>query len=537
MNAALRLGYRTRAPDWQKVLTSRLHKIDSADFCYGLLFLIALMGLPVFAQSSSSPSSASGTTLANQVPLSGRSGVGGSVLATQSVTGTGGSSVDVISSTVNVSGQFDGSVPDGSKTALDLPLTLDLAISLGLRNNLGQVTETNGVLQARGQRIVSRSNLLPNVSSSLAESLERVNLDAQGLRSPSIPGVVGPYNFFDARAISLNQSIFDLVAIRNLRGATQNVHAAQDSATDARDLVILAVAGTYLQIVTTQARVVSIRALVESERAVFQQASDRLKTGVAALIDVTRTQVQYQTDVQLLRSELADIEKQKLNLARIVGLPLGNSYTLVDSFPYAPLENLTLEEALKRAFATRSDLRAAQASVLAAESALSAAHAEYLPSVSFHGDYGAVGTNPSQAASTYTLTGKINVPIFAGGRVQGDTEQAHAALNQRKAELQDLHGSIDHDVRFAFINLSSAADQVTVAESNVSLSHQTLKQSRDRFAAGVADTVEVVQAEQSVAQADADYINAVYEHNLAKVTLSRSMGQADTSLRQFLKGR
>jgi outer membrane protein TolC len=445
--------------------------------------------------------------------------------------------VDVISSSVNVSGQFTGSVPNGARLALDLPLTLDLAISLGLRNNLGQVTETNGVLQARGQRLVSRSNLLPNVSSSLAESLERVNLDAQGLRSPSIPGVVGPYNFFNARAVSLNQSIFDLVAIRNLRGATQNVHAAQDSATDARDLVVLAVAGTYLQIVTTQARVVSVRALVESERAVFQQASDRLKAGTAALIDVTRTQVQYQTDVQLLRSELADIEKQKLNLARIIGLPLGNSYTLADSFAYAPLENLTVEDALTRAFATRADLRAAQASVRAAESVLSAAHAEYLPSVSFHGDYGAVGTNPPQAASTYTLTGTINVPIFAGGRVQGDTEQAHAALNQRRAELEDLRGSIEHDVRFAFINLSSAADQVTVAESNVSLSHQTLKQSRDRFAAGVADTVEVVQSEQSVAQADADYINAVYEHNLAKVTLSRSMGQADTSLRQFLKGR
>jgi len=443
----------------------------------------------------------------------------------------------VISSSVSVSGQFTGSVSGSSKPALDLPLPLDLAISLGLRNNLGKISEANGIQQARGQRLVSRSNLLPDVSSSLAESLDRVNLASQGLRSPSIPGVVGPYNFFDARAISLNQSIFDLVAIRNFRGATYNVQAAQDSAKDARDLIVLAVAGTYLQIVTTQARVVSVRALVESERAVFQQASDRLKAGTAALIDVTRTQVQYQTDMQLLRSELADIEKQKLNLARIIGLTLADPYTLADSFPYLPLEDLTVDDALKRAFATRADLRAAQASVLAAESALSAAHAEYLPSVSFHGDYGAVGTNPPQAASTYTLTGTIKVPIFAGGRVQGDTEQAHAALNQRKAELEDLRGGIDHDVRFAFINLSSAADQVMVAESNVSLSHQTLKQSRDRFAAGVTDTVEVVQSEQSVAQADADYINAVYEHNLAKVTLSRSIGQADTSLRQFLKGR
>jgi outer membrane protein TolC len=537
MNDESRSGRQKRTADWRRLFRIRPPGRALTNYAYGLIIFIALVSRPGFAQSLSSTAPASGTTLANQVPLSGRGNVSSSVSASQSVTGSGGSSVDVISSTVNVSGQFAGSVPDGSKPALGLPLTLELAIRLGLRNNLGQVTETNGVLQARGQRVVSRSNLLPNVSSSLAESLERVNLDAQGLRSPTIPGVVGPYNFFDARAVSLNQSIFDLVAIRNLHSATQNVHSAQDSAIDARDLVVLAVAGTYLQIVTTQARVVSIRALVESERAVFQQASDRLKAGAAAFIDVTRTQVQYQTDVQLLRSDLADVEKQKLNLARIIGLPLENAYTLADSFPYVPVENLTVEEALQRAFATRADLRAAQASLLAAESALGAAHAEYLPSVSFHGDYGAVGTNPPQAASTYTLTGTITVPLFAGGRVQGDTEQAHAALNQRKVELEDLHGSIDHDVRFAFINLSSAADQVTVAESNVSLSHQTLKQARDRFAAGVADTVEVVQAEQSVAQADADYINAVYEHNLAKVTLSRSMGQADTSLRQFLKGR
>lgn len=125
------------------------------------------------------------------------------------------------------------------------------------------------------------------------------------------------------------------------------------------------------------------------------------------------------------------------------------------------------------------------------------------------GDYGFIGANPSQAIPTYTITGSINVLIFQGRRVQGDTAQARAALNQRKAKLQDALGAIDHDVRTAFIDLSSAADQVVVAESNVTLSHQTLKQSRDRFAAGITTSVEVVQSEQAVAQADSDCINAV----------------------------
>jgi outer membrane protein TolC len=490
---------------------------------------------PLFAQGTQSTPSTVATPAA-QIPLSGRSGTPGAVSTTQSVTALGGSSVNIISGSVNVSGQYSGSVPDSSAVLTNFSLTLDDAIRLGLRNNLGSITEANGVLQARGQRLVARSSVLPNASSSLGESLQKINLAAEGLRSPMIPAVV-TFNYLDGRIIKLNQSIVDLVAIRNLHSANQSFHAAQDSARDARDLVVLAVAGSYLQIVTTQARVVAVAALVESERAVYQQSSDQLKSGVAVLVDVTRTQVQYQTDVQLLRSETADVEKQKLNLGRIIGLPLGSSLSVTDEFPYVPLQDLTVEASLKRAVAARADLQAAKSSEQAAESALGAAHAEYLPNVTFTGDYGFIGTNPSQTISTYTLTGSINVPIFQGGRVQGDTAQARAALNQRRAELQDTLGSIDHDVRTAFIDLSSAADQVVVAESNVSLSHQTLNQSRDRFVAGITTSVEVVQSEQAVAQADADYISAVYEHNLAKITLSRAMGQTESNLRQFLKGK
>jgi outer membrane protein TolC len=501
---------------------------------YAVTLGVSLGGARLLAQVTSQSTGSTTITPATQVPLSGRSVSPGSVSTTQVVTATGASSVDVSSSSVSVSGQYSGSVPASSAVLTNYALTLDDAIKLGLRNNLGSITEANSVLQARGLRLVSRSNLLPNASSSLGESLEKINLAAQGLRSPMIPGVV-TFNVLDGRVVKLNQSILDFVAIKNLHSATQSLHAAQDSARDARDLVVLAVAGSYLQIVTTQARVVAVRALVESERAVYQQSSDQLQAGVAVLVDVTRTQVQYQTDLQLLRSETADVEKQKLNLGRIIGLPLGSSFVVVDEFPYVPLTDLTVEASLQRAIAARADLQAARSGVKAAESALGAARAEYLPNATFTGDWGFIGTNPSQVISTYTITGSVNVPIFQGGRVQGDTAQARAALNQRKAELEDTLGAIDHDVRTAFIDLDSAADQVGVAESNVSLSHQTLKQSRDRFAAGITTSVEVVQSEQAVAQADADYISAVYQHNLAKITLSRAMGQTESNLRQLLK--
>jgi len=508
----------------------------------GMLFIapifFALLGLPLPAQTNSVS-----TSQVNQLPSSGRASQNGSVSATQAITNTGsGNSVNTIDSTVSLTSPYNGSVPDTSNINLALPLTLDNALKLGLRNNLGQISRNNSVLDARGQRLIARSALLPNVSSSIGETVSKIDLAAQGLKSsalgiPGLPNTLGPFNFFDARAVRVNQSLFDLVRLGNLRSATQNLNAVRAAAMDARDLIVFAVVGSYLQVTTAQARVAAARSQVESSRSVYQQASDRLKAGLNARIDVTRSQVQYQTDVQRLRAVQADVEKQKLNLSRVIGLPYGTDFTITEDFPYTALGDLSVEEALKRANATRADLKSARAAVQAADSALNAAHAEYLPTLSMAGDFGAEGLNPAQGHITYTVAGTLSVPIFQGGRVQGDVEQARAILSQRKAELQDTLGVIDHDVRVAFIDLNAAADQVIVAESNVSLSKDILLQARDRFIAGIADTVEVVQAQQTLAQAADDFINAVFEHNLAKVALARAMGQAELTVQSFLRGK
>ena len=162
----------------------------------------------------------------------------------------------------------------------------------------------------------------------------------------------------------------------------------------------------------------------------------------------------------------------------------------------------------------------------AAELARKAAVAERYPTVQVGGDYGVIGPSPTNAHGTFGLTGAVRLPIFQGGRVQGDIEVADAALQQRRAEFQDLRGRIDAEVRTAFLDLTSAANQVGVAESNRALAQETLTQARDRFAAGVADTLEVVQAQEAVAVAEQDYISSLYAHNLAKATLARAMGQA-----------
>jgi outer membrane protein TolC len=471
-----------------------------------------------------------------QLPLSGRAAQTGSVSVTQSTTNTGGgNSVNVIDSSVSATAPFNGSVPQGHVNPNEIQLTLEDALSLGLRFNLGAISQAQAVLQAKGQRLVARSGLLPNVNAAVSEEFEKLNLRTQGVESSTFP-VTAEFNFCDARAARLNQTIFDLVKIENLHSASDTLRASLNSARNARDLIVLAVAGSYVQLIATQARISAAKAQVETSRAIYQQAADRFAAGLNARLDATRSKVQLQTEEQRLRSLQADLETQKLRLARILGFPLGQRFTVINQYPYTPLTGFTEETALKQAMERRSDLQSSAAGIEAAEHALKGARAERLPNLAVAGDFGAAGLRPTKdATSVYTASGTLTIPLFEGGRIHGDILQATAALQQRKAEYEDTRGQVDQDVRQAFINLNSAADQVDVANSNVELAHETLDQSRDRFTQGVADTVELVQGEQAVVQADEDYITAVYEHNLAKVSLARAMGNAEQTLPQLLR--
>jgi outer membrane protein TolC len=180
-------------------------------------------------------------------------------------------------------------------------------------------------------------------------------------------------------------------------------------------------------------------------------------------------------------------------------------------------------------------LKAAEAQVRAAERERSAARSERLPSLSLSADYGAIGTNPASSHGTFSVVGTLRFPIWQGGRTEGDIQQADAALVQRQAELEDLRGRIESDVRNAYLDLQAAAGQVEVARENLQVSHENVDLTRQRFEAGVSDNVEVVQAQESVATAELDYINGVFAHNIAKLSLARAIGHADENLPQYLQ--
>jgi len=446
------------------------------------------------------------------------------------------SSVTVsIPASVNQNG-FTGSVPSPKVTPGTLSISFLEAIDRGLKQNLGLLLSEDNTLSSRGEKWKELSNLLPDVMAKVQENAQQTSLSALGLRLPIFPRVIGPFGYFDARA-SVSQSLFNWNYIQKERAAAQNLKSAEFTYKDARELVVLVTGNAYLQGIAGAARVETAEAQVQTAQTLSDRSSDQLKAGVIPAIDALRARVELQSRQQQLITARNDFAKQKLALARIIGLALGQEFVLSDKAPYDQLIPPTLEEGLRRAYASRADYQAALAQARAAELSRRAATAERYPSFDFEADYGDIGVNPGNSNGTFHVGGTLTVPIFEGGRVHADTLQAEAALRQSRARLEDLRGQIDNDVRTALLDLNAAAEQVQVARSSVDLAEQTLNQAQDRFAAGVSDNLEVVQAQESVASAHESFISSLYAHNLAKVELARALGNAEQGVKQYLKGK
>jgi outer membrane protein TolC len=430
---------------------------------------------------------------------------------------------------------FSGSVPEQLVPGV-LKISLQDAVQRGLRHNLGLLLADQNLRVARSQRLRELSRLLPNLTTSTYIDDSKVDLAEFGFTGfPGVPTVVGPFAYFDSRAY-LTQSVFDWQSWKSAHAAAENVKAAQYTYKDARDLVVLAVGYTYVQAIADQATVDTTGAQVETAQALYQQASDQVNAGTAPSIDALRAKVELQTQQQALIQAKNNLAIQKLNLARAIGLASGQQFDLTDNSPYQPLASLSLDEAMKKAYASRSDFQAALASVRAAQDSRRAAEAEYWPSLSFNADYGLAGTYPNVSThGIFDVRGTLTIPIFQGGRVRGDVLQATARLEQSREQLDNLRADIDAQVRSALLNLKSAEERVSVAQSNVDLAEQTLSQARDRFAAGVTDTVEVVQAQEQVASAHQQYIASLYLDSFAKISLARALGVAETGVKQYFE--
>jgi outer membrane protein TolC len=379
-------------------------------------------------------------------------------------------------------------------------------------------------------------NLLPTVTGSVREAVQETDLQAEGLKIPGFPAIIGPYGYTDVRG-TVKWSLLDLSSLQNYLAAKHNFQGTKLSVEDARDLVVLTVGNAYLLVIADQARIDSAQQQVATSKVSLDEAVANHNAGTAPLLDELRARVDYQTQQQTLITAQNAFEKDKIALARAIGLPLEQQFRLTDAVPYAPLEHLDVNDAMQRALANRKDLQAMQEQLAAAEHARKAATDERMPTVSFNGDYGDVGINLSHSHGTGDATGELDVPLFEEPKLRGDAQQAQSQLEQQRARLSDLRGQIGADVRDSILDIQSTEKQVQVARSNVDLANEALREAQERYAAGVSDNLAVSQAQQAQAQADTQYVSSLYAHNVAKLSLARAMGVADRGYKSYVGGK
>lgn len=446
-----------------------------------------------------------------------------------------GSVATGLTETVTGQNPFQGSAATDKLVPGTIPVTLLDAIDRGLRFNLGLYTTQVAQATVTGARLKALAEVLPHLNARATETIQQINLATFGLSVPGFPTIVGPFAVNDFRA-TVSGPVLDFSALNRVHAATQNVQASQLNYKNARELVVVVVGLAYVQALASEARVDAVQAQVNTADTLYRTALDQKNAGVTPAIDVLRSQVELQAQQQRLLAAKNTFDKEKLQLARIIGLPVGQQYTLAQKIPFTPGPVLTVDDAIVRALRDRPDYAVAQARVRAAEFSERAATSERLPNLFFSGDYGVIGRTLTNAHGTFTVVGGVRIPIFEGGRIKGDILQANSLLQQRKAEAEDMRGRIEYEVRSAFLDLTSAAEQVRVAQSTLELANQTLAQAQDRFRAGVTNNVEVVQAQEAVANTNDAFISSTLQFNLAKLALARSLGVAERATKEFLGG-
>jgi outer membrane protein TolC len=431
---------------------------------------------------------------------------------------------------------FHGSIVTGKATDTILDLSLDDAIQRGLRQNLGLILQTSAVKNSNGQRLEELQALLPTVTATASIEVQQVNLAAFGIKFPGLNPIVGPFQVVDFRAY-LTQNLVNVSALKNYLAAKHNFAGAKFTAEDARELVVLTVGNAYLLCIADGARIEAVNAQLATSKISLDQAVANHDAGTSPRLDVLRAQVDYQNQQQSLISAKNNLEKDKLALARTIGLPLDQQFRLTDLVPFKVLDNVDPQAAFVQALKSRKDLAAYAEQVKAAGDQKTSAFAYQLPVASFAGDYGDIGTTPGHSHGTFTATGQVSVPVLQIAKTRGQEQVADGQYEQARAKLADQIQQVNQDVRDSLLDIQSAARLVDSTHSNVELANQALSDAQERFRSGVADNLPVSQAQSQVEQANDQYISALYQHNVAKLSLARAIGAAQTNYKDYLGGK
>jgi outer membrane protein TolC len=416
------------------------------------------------------------------------------------------------------------------EAAQSIPLTLTQATELAVKNNLQTILAGERIVQARGQRGTVFSQLLPNISGAASQSNMTLNLAAEGFTPSVIPGIpafLGPFSVFDAR-VRLTQSIFNLAAIRHYQAGKYGVDLAGEQQRFATQQVMTAAALSYVGLLASEEAVANANANLQLAQRLLDLATNQRNAGLATGLDVARAETRLANQQVQLAQAQTDRDTARLDLLRVVGLPLGTKLSLADPLKFTPADRVEGGPAVQSALAERSDLKVAEQQLKIATVQRKAAMAGWAPSLSFGGDYGTSAIKPNELSlPTRSVGVSLDVPIFNGGRTHSEVQTATSLERQAAAQAGDLKLAIEKDVRQALDNLKTRESQVRAAQTALSLATRELELSEDRFANGIADNIEVVTAQTALENARQTLVTSLAQFNVARLNLAAASGRVE----------
>jgi outer membrane protein len=410
-----------------------------------------------------------------------------------------------------------------------LKLTLDQAVALALMQNPTAQIAILTAAQSEQDKNIARADLLPQVNAKISDEAQKVNLLAQfGGQTPfpGFPKTLGPYQLFSAGP-TFGGPVFDLTLWKRYQAARETMSASRANSLSTREQVILLVVSQYIGTLRAVANVQASQSRVELAQALYDQAADLQKEGVGTGIDTLRSNVELQNEKQRLIQAETDRETFLYGLSRLLNLDPRQPIELGDSLGFFDTPQPEVETSLQLALAERQEWKALESQIKAAGSQKKAAQFSRLPSLRFDGDFVYVGTSGNTTLPTYTYQASVNLPIFTGGRIHAEIVRADLEIRKLEQQQADLKNQIALDVKTALLNLNSARNEVQVANLGVVLSKEEVDQARDRFKAGVANNIEVIQAQDALSRANDNQIAALYRFNQARADLARSIGQME----------
>ncbi|HKW34768.1 MAG TPA: TolC family protein [Candidatus Acidoferrum sp.] len=410
-----------------------------------------------------------------------------------------------------------------------LRLTLDQAVALALKQNPTAQIAVLTAAQSEQDKNIARAELLPQASARISDKAEKVNILAQfggKVAFPGFPETIGPYQFFSAGP-SVTAPVFDLTLWQRYQAARNTAEAGKANSLSTREQVILLTVSQYIGTLRAVADVQASQSRVELAQALYDQAADLQKEGVGTGIDTLRANVELQNEKQRLIQAQNDRETFLYGLSRLLNLDPRQKVELRDALNFSDTPQPEVEASIEAALADRQEWKALNSQIKAAQNEKKASQDSRLPSVRFDGTFEYVGTSGNTTLPTYTYEGSVNLPLFTGGRIHAEIARADLEIRKLEEQRADLRNQIALDVKTALLNLDSARSEVQVANLGVQLSKEEVDQARDRFKAGVANNIEVIQAQDSLSRANDNQIAALYRFNQARADFARSIGQME----------